>query len=327
MFLGDGTPAGRPCHAAFFLRASSRRPDAAGLGMIAVIVNPISGGSSNAALVEAICARLRAAGERVELLETSRRGDARRFAGELDGDTRIVLAVGGDGTVNEVVDGLLKRPIPLLIVPRGTENLLGRVLGVRADADFVARAVRAGRVLPYDVGVANGRRFLCVSGVGFDGQVIVHLERARRGHIHHASYFWPILRTFLTWRWPPLRVEVDGRVVFEGRGLAFVGNIWRYAIGLRILRDAKPDDGLLDVCCYACASRTRLLVHSARTLLARHVGTPGVTYVRGRQVRITAPDALPIEIDGESHGVTPIDYSILPGAAQLVAPAEVDLTQ
>ncbi|MFO0971967.1 MAG: diacylglycerol kinase family protein [Phycisphaerae bacterium] len=284
-----------------------------------MIVNPISGGRPNEALAETLRARLTAAGERVEVCHTTARGDARQRAATLDGAVSLVIAVGGDGTVNEVCDGLVGRSTPLLIVPRGTENLLARLLGLTDDAPRVVATALAPRVVPFDVGIANRRRFLCVSGVGFDGEVIRRLEARRRGHIGHWTYFRPIWEAFWTWGFPRLRVEVDGQCVFDDRGLAFVGNIRRYALGLRILRDARPDDGLLDVCCYRCASRARLLVHSGLTLLRRHVGRRGVNYFRGRVVRVTAAEPLPVEMDGESFGATPIEYSILPGAVRLVA--------
>jgi len=283
-----------------------------------MIVNPVSGGADNRGLVAALQARLRGLGRESDALFTAARGDARRFAAGVAADTPVVLAIGGDGTVNEVIDGLVGRPVPVLIVPRGTENLLGKYLRIPISLEWLAAAANWPRTIEFDVAVANDRHFLCVSGVGFDAEVIRRLEHRRRGHIGYNDYFWPLWRTFWGWRFPPIRIEADGKAVFDDRGLAFVGNANRYAFNLGILRDARPDDGLLDLCIYRCGWQGRLLVHSANTLLGRHIGRPGVIYLKAQRVRIWSPRVLPVEIDGELYGVTPIDYSVLPQAARLV---------
>jgi len=288
---------------------------------IAIIVNPVSGGADNRGLAAALEQRLRTRGYGARVMFTSGRGDGRRFAGSLAPETPVVLAVGGDGTINEVVDGLAGRPIPVLVVPRGTENLLGKYLKIRVDLDWIAAAADRPRCVDFDVAVANGRSFLCVSGIGIDAEVIQRLEHRRRGHIHHLDYFWPLWRTICGYSFPTIRVEVDGAPIFEDRGIAFVGNANRYAFNLGILREARPDDGLLDVCIYRCASRSRLLVHSLRTLLHRHIGKSGVIYLKARHIRMSAVQPLPVEIDGELFGTTPVEYTVRPKAVRLVVGA------
>jgi len=285
---------------------------------IPIIVNPIAGGSGSGLLLRRLIARFAAFGHRTDVQITRARGDARQFAADLPSETTLVAAMGGDGTVNEVVDGLVGRDIALLIVPCGTENLLAKYVGIRREADWLAAAAHRPRCANIDVAVANGRRFVCVSGVGFDAEVLRWLEARRRGHIEHLDYFWPLWRTFWGWRFPALRVEVDGEEFFRGRGLAFVGNTSRYAIGLRITRDALPDDGLLDVCVYECSTLARLLVHSATTLAARHIGRPGVLYRRARRARISSEANLWAEVDGERLCPAPVEYEIIPRALRLV---------
>src|SRR5262249_22698672 len=129
-------------------------------------------------------------------------------------------------------------------------------------------------------------------------------------------YFWPVCRTLLEWRYPVIRVEIDDREVFNDRGLAFVGNANRYAFGLNILKDALSDDGLLDVCIYKCSRRADLLAHSLATASRRHIGRPGVTYCRAAAIRVTCGFPIPVEIDGELFGTTPVEYSIVPRAAR-----------
>jgi diacylglycerol kinase family enzyme len=169
-----------------------------------------------------------------------------------------------------------------------------------------------------DIGVANSRRFLAVAGVGFDAECVSRMSRERRGHITHLDYFWPIWRTFWSHRFPRLTVEVDDRLIFEGHGFALIGNLRRYAMGLRILADARCDDGLLDVCVFRCATRRALMAHALWVSLGRHVRHRDVEYRRGRHVLITSPDQVQIEIDGDMAGNLPLDCTILPSATSFL---------
>src|SRR5262249_5528580 len=107
---------------------------------ITMIVNPVSGGADNHGLVAALQTRLRVLGRESEALFTTARGDARRFAAGVAADTPAVLAIGGDGTLNEVVDGLVGRPVPVLVVPRGTENLIGKYLRIPISLEWLTAA-------------------------------------------------------------------------------------------------------------------------------------------------------------------------------------------
>lgn len=291
--------------------------DAAALSCVPIILNPFAGGGRSRPLAAALARRLAACGVRAEVLVTRGRGDARRFARGLRADARAVLICGGDGTINEAIDGFPHRDIPIHVVPVGTENLLAKYLRIRAALEVVVDTVlRGGPTVTFDLGVVNGRRFATIVGVGFDGECVRRLELRRRGHIDHAAYFWPIWRTFWESRWPALRVDVDGVTVFEGPGMAFIGNTPRYALGLRVVRDARPDDGLLDVCAFRCASVATLLAHSWRTLFHRHVGRPDVCYARGGTIRASASVPVPVQVDGELAGTTPIEVSVAPAAVR-----------
>ena len=108
----------------------------------------------------------------------------------------------------------------------------------------------------------------------------------RTGHISHLSYFWPLWRTFWEHDFPRMRITVEQEAVFDDFGLAFVGNISRYAVGLRICRDARYDDGLLDLVVFSCREQTALMLHAAWTLLRLHPLRGDVIYRRVRSARI-----------------------------------------
>jgi YegS/Rv2252/BmrU family lipid kinase len=289
-----------------------------------LIVNPVAGACQQAGALGRLVRRLRNRGLQVETHTTCGPGDARRMAVTCAADADAVIAVGGDGTVCEVSNGLFGQQVPLIIWPTGTENLVARSLGFRPDVDLAIACVERGEHRPLDVGVANGHSFLVVVGVGFDAEVVRRVVDCRRGHITHFSYAAPLWRTFWEHRFPPLRVFNDGHLYWEGRGLVFVGNMARYALGLPVVRDARPDDGLLDLCIFSCRDRRQLIAHSVRTLLRRHIEHPDVRYVRVRQVRVESPQRVPVELDGECAGFLPVEIGVRPAAIRVCLPP-VDL--
>lgn len=288
-------------------------------------MNPVSGSCRQLAQVRAALGVLRARGVESVLELTTGPGHARTLAARAaDAPADVVLVVGGDGTVSEAADGLVGRDLPMIIWPAGTENLVARSLGFRADGASILEAVLHGHVHPLDVGMINGRSFLVVVGVGFDAEVVHRLESLRRGHITHLTYAGPLWRTFWEHRFPPVRVTADGAAYWEGRGMVFIGNMARYALGLPVVRDARPDDGLLDLCIMPCRGHADLIGHSIRTLLAQHVEHPSVKYLRVREVRVESARRVPVEIDGDGFGHLPIAVTIRPGALRVKIPPRED---
>jgi diacylglycerol kinase family enzyme len=156
--------------------------------------------------------------------------------------------------------------------------------------------------------------------VGFDGEVVRRLASVRTGHISHLSYFWPIWRTFWEHDFPRMRITADGEEIFDDFGLAFVGNISRYSVGLRICRDALYDDGLLDLVVFHCHEQGSLMLHAAWTLLRMHPLKGSVIYRRLRNVRFETAKPVPTQIDGDVGPNTPIEVSIAPQRIKLLVP-------
>ena len=284
------------------------------------IINPVSGRGARSTIVPRVARALRQEGASLETWITNAAGHGTQLAARVPDDVEAVLVVGGDGTVCEVVNGLFGRKIPIVILGTGTENLLARELRMPTDPAEVARALLHGRSFPFDVGVVTTgsqrreRRFLAMVGVGFDAECVYRLARVRRGHITHFDYFWPIWRTFWSHGFPPVRVEADGACVFEGRGPLLVGVIGQYSGGLRVLANARYDDGLLDLCVLPCSSGWGLLTHAARMYARCHTRRGDAVYLQARHIRVESRLPVPVEVDGDAGGLLPIDISIAPGA-------------
>jgi len=257
--------------------------------------------------------------ETVEYVTRCRR-DATRYARQLSGKASAVIVLGGDGTVNEVTSGLLGTDVPVLPCPTGTENLLAKELRIPRDPRKIVDALLTGQIVAVDVGCVNGRNFLLIIGVGFDGEVVRRLSIVRNGHISHLSYFWPMWRTFWEHDFPRMKITADGEEIFEGFGLAFVGNISRYAVGLRICRDAVFDDGLLDLVIFSCRRQTALMFHAAWTLLRRHPLKGDVIYRRVRRVNIQTDKPAASQVDGDVGPPTPLDICLASSRARIIVP-------
>ncbi len=291
-------------------------------GYIAYIVNPKAGATCSRLMGSQFEQYLVDKGYRLKVSLTTSLADACEVATDaaVDYHCAMVVAVGGDGTIREVAHGLEGSDKPLLIVPCGTENLLANEFGFDEKLKTLIKTFEAGYIRPLDLGNVNGKCFTSIAGFGFDGQVVRRVSEQRQGHIDYFDYFWPIWRTFWEYKFEPMKVKVDGEEIFNGRGLVFVGNISRYAVGLQILHYADFSDGLLDVCVYKCASRLHLVKHSIMTILKKQAGASDVIYRQGKEISVSSNSSIDTEIDGDPGPALPVKIKVIPQAVNCVVP-------
>lgn len=291
-----------------------------------VIINPVSGRSKSRGLLQGLRARARADGVRCDLTPTQGPGDAARLAAEACAKgVDVVIVVGGDGTICEVVGGMTNPEVPILVVPGGTENILAKYFGIVAEPGRLWQLLREGRQVTMDTGLMNGRKFLLIAGIGFDAAVVRLVAMNRKGHLSYQHYFWPIWRSLWSYRQPQLYVEADGTRVFEGRGLVFVGSVPRYGMGLRILDRAVPNDGLLDTCILRCSWQGPLLAHAVRVLLRRHLTNAEVIYRQASKIRVWSDEPVDVQLDGDLAGALPADFEVCPVQSRFIVPASFEM--
>ena len=291
------------------------------LGLVRIIVNPISGRGHDPRFVAELARHATLRGFTVETLTTRGPGHARDLAHETPDDARCVVSIGGDGTHREVLSGLLNRPVPACIVPSGTENVLGRTFRLTGMLRETLGTIQNGQRVGLDVGLANGHPFLMFSGVGFDAAVTEEVHKNRTGPISRSAYFLPIVRLWWKYGFPPMAVTVDGRLLTDDAGVLLVANTPLYGDSLRMAPLAIGDDGLLDVVCYRTRERWQMLRHFIRTRLGRHLGHPLVAFGRGRRIEVACRErTLPVQVDGDAISTTPVTYTVMPKAVQLLLP-------
>jgi len=302
---------------------------------IKVIANPVSGSGKAARLARDVVYRLHQRGCRIDFLETRRGGDARRFAADVRGYS-AVACVGGDGTVNEVLNGLPERDAPpLAFIPGGTANVLSKELGLPWTVDGLADVVVDGLVVRLDAGVnrRDGRKFLLFAGAGFDSFVCEEFHRRRKGPIHMAQYlFWGV-KTIPFFVPPSLTVEVDGTIVDRDAAWVEVCNVAQYGGPLLFSDRAYPDDGLFEIMIQKGRRKRdtgRIFFAALVSYLTRiRYRMRDVVFLKGSRVRVWSSDGrrVPLQIDGDPAGELPAELEVLPRAIRILVPQRSGLAR
>jgi YegS/Rv2252/BmrU family lipid kinase len=291
-----------------------------------VIGNPIAGGGRARSCIGRLVALLDERGHDVEAFLTREAGEAGARAELVDDEIERLVVVGGDGTLNEVVNGLRDPSrVPLVQLPTGTANVLAHDLGLPCTPEGTADLVETGAVFRIDLGLAGRRRFLLMLSAGFDALVTREVRSRRTGRLGYLGYARPILRALRDYAPPRLRVSVDGAEPLPC-GLVIASSTRNYGGLFSISRTAGPDSGHLDVCLLAAKSRRSLLEIGARALAGGIAEQSDVVHRVGRGVSISADEPVPVEIDGDYAGTTPITAQLLPRVVPVLVPRRSDAT-
>lgn len=290
---------------------------------IALIINP-----NNAEAVEALrtgVQRLRDEGHVVHPRVTFEQGDAHRFAwksAEYGAD--LVVACGGDGTINEVVNGLYEwiadreattpdAALPKLgIVPLGTGNDLAGGLGIRGgDPEGALMDAAGGQEYTVDVARVNGRYFLNVSTGGMGAEATDDASTELKRVLGPIAYLVTGVKKFVQLKESNARFEADGAVVYEGGFLIFaVGNGWRTGGGNWVTAAADPSDCLLDVCIVQAMSHLDVVRVAPLVRAGKHVAHDKVTYRKVRSLVVESPEEMTVNADGEPMSGRRFEYAI-----------------
>jgi diacylglycerol kinase (ATP) len=274
-----------------------------------IVANPTAGRGRATKAARELEAGLGALGVAAELHLTRGRGDGRDRVRALTPGTDLVVAVGGDGTLREVFDGLPDPDLPVALLPMGTANVLSIQLKLPRDVDGLLEVVRGRRLQRIDVAEVEGGLSFLVTGVGFDGRVIRELEARRNGAITHLSYLPALLRALRGYRPPELSVEIDGERLPGTYGLVLVSNIIHYG-GLLKLSNAALDDGHFEVFLFRKASIPALALVAVRGILTSIQDGRGCSVRPARHVRVESPEPVPFQVDGDFRGTTPIEVRL-----------------
>lgn len=287
-----------------------------------IIVNPASHNALNDKRREQIGGWLAENGWEVEWRDTAAAGEATAIAAEA---TRrgypLVLASGGDGTLNEVINGLAGTETTLGVIPTGTVNLWARELGIKRKKALIAveQAV-TGERRRIDLGRAGGRYFLSMASYGIDAAVTAGVSHRLKGFVGAAAYAIASFREGLRYRSNEYVLDLDGdrrkmRVV-----MVIASNTREYAGITQITPEAIVNDGFLDVRIFEGLGRRNMAMHALRVLLRMHKRAKKVHFRRVRRLAIIGEPPLPLQLDGDHVPDLAAEVTCVPGALWVTVP-------
>ena len=289
-----------------------------------IVLNPTAGGGRAAKLLPTVVSTLRRLERPRHLHDTTAPAEATIVARQFVADgVSLVVAVGGDGTVNEVANGLLAAAsgAALGVLPAGRGVDFARSVGTPRNADAALERIVRATPRPIDVGRAtfgdgSSRAFVNVAGLGFDAVVA---ERVARSRLPGSTvpYVSGLLGALIRYRNLDVAIEVDGERI-DGRALAVVVANGRYfGGGMKIVPEADLADGLIDLAILGDLSKSDLLRNVPRVYRGTHVSHPKFRHRTAHEVRVTTAEPAPVQLDGEVVGAAPVTFTVEPGALLL----------
>jgi YegS/Rv2252/BmrU family lipid kinase len=318
-------------------------------GKVWIIANPIAGGVGMRRRLDEAIALLQSRLTVSEIRWTQRRGDAEQWAREAVADNiALVIGSGGDGTVNELANGLIGSQVVLGIFPTGTGNVVASELAVPLDPVQAVKCILDGKIERIHAGHAEyqpfadeqsgperssscilhpspfrepaQRHFLFAAGLGFDAHVCHQITPAMKRWGGRATYVFDGLRLFLRYQSPRLHVTLDGGAPVSCSEL-IIANGRFYAGRFTIAPDASPCKPDLDACLFLRSGRWNLVRYAWGIARGRHVTYPDVIYRKAQSIEVTADDPVYLHLDGDTVGTAPVRFAVRRDALSVVVPS------
>lgn len=288
---------------------------------ICFIVNPIAGKGKGKTVAKQIEGYMKEIAVPYEIRFTTRSREAENLAlvASMEGYKKIV-AVGGDGTVYEVVNGIIGRDITLGIVPSGTGNDFARSLGVGKSIETALDTVVYGRERLVDCGKANNRYFVNVAGIGFDTDILKEAEKIKKYFSGPWAYLAGVFKTLIHYKYKKIHMTIDSEQYQKEILLVAFANGNYYGGGMKIAPDADMEDGYFDICVIHKIPKLKVLRLFPTIFAGKHIEVEEVSIYRGKKVELYGDSPMPINLDGDLVGTTPLTIEIVPKSLKLMSP-------
>jgi diacylglycerol kinase (ATP) len=289
---------------------------------IILICNPAAKGMSKGKIEQA-CRLLEQKDYDVELLFTKQRGEAGQLAEDaVKRAPSVIIAAGGDGTFNEVANGIAGSEIPMAILPLGTTNVLAKELGIPDSVEGALavalnnkpKSVSLGRIAIVRDASPVSRYFILMAGVGFDGKTVYGINETFKKISGKGAYLFSGVKTLLRFDPDELAVTVDGKT-YTAYSL-IVGNASKYGGHFRVTPDVRLIDPILHVCLFKRKKRIDTFRYVLGIVTGSHLRFADVEYLKATQIQVKGHAH--IQIDGDYFGMTPAEISVVPNALRLV---------
>jgi diacylglycerol kinase (ATP) len=298
-----------------------------------VIHNPAAGRRRSRRTRDLAEARriLAEAGIAAEIADTERPGDATLLARQaVEQGCGMVIACGGDGTINEIANGLAGSRVPLAVLPAGTANVLGKELGLPWNIPEAAHRIPAGRLarialglaVPNGAASAEGRYFVCIAGAGVDGSMVYRVNSQLKQATGTLAYWLAGLGHFFTYHLVRFSVDASGQSFQAAQ--VIVGRTKHYGGPFRITAGADLFSDKFEVAVFTTTSRFRYPAHMVAVWLSRLRRQGDVHFIHTQRVecRPQPGTRVYVEVDGDPAGKLPVEFRIVPDALTLIVPED-----
>jgi diacylglycerol kinase family enzyme len=284
---------------------------------VGVFANPTAGSGSGKKHVDQLLKALKDHGLKADVTHAPDELPDLVHAYE-SGLLRCIVSAGGDGTLATLLNAA--PGVPLTILPLGNENLVARYCGLSRDGWRLASVVAEGRYRRFDLATAHERRFSLMAGAGFDAEVVRRVHANRRGHVNKLSYVGPVWQAARDYDFPEIEVEIEDTGERLRGANVFVFNLPQYALRLPLGQEARPADGLLDVCVFSKPGLANLVRYAGHVSFGRHGSLADYQHRRVKRVKLASNCQVALQTDGDPAGTLPAVIEAVPMALTLVLP-------
>jgi diacylglycerol kinase (ATP) len=287
-----------------------------------IIYNPRSGNQrAKKAEVANFSSLLNGLGFEVEVRETLEPNHATTLSREaVDRKFDLVVAHGGDGTMNEVLQGMVGSRTPLVVWPGGTANVVALDLNLPRRPSEIVEMIAQDNRKRVTIGKAGLRYFFFTAGIGLDAEVITAVNAQLKKHIGKGAFWIAGFSHLVKWQPTDITFKIDDKV-YEGT-FAVIGNSYGYGGTLSLTPFARMDDEMLDICIFSGKSKIQYINYLVACLNKDQIGRDGVTYLKTRRIEANSIKPLPIQVDGELIGFLPMVFEAVPDALTLIVPPD-----
>lgn len=290
------------------------------------VINPIAGKGKAISFENKIKDLFKNIDEPYEILITKESGEATKKVKDIVSKERCrVYSIGGDGTLNEVLNGLVGSDSSLAIIPAGSGNDFARTLYGNLEVCGILEKLISGEEKPIDVAKVNDRYFLNISSVGFDACVVNNARQYKKYKLITGpmAYGISLIKTLFTFGHMNLEFEIDDKIIKSDMYLIAVANGKCYGGGIKIAPNAIIDDGLLDIYAIKKPRLHRLIRFLPKVVTGKDVtGIEEIIYTRIKKMRVKSKDDIIVNIDGEIVALNDINFEIVNKAINVVIPRE-----
>ncbi len=292
---------------------------------VIIIANPKSGKGAAGRRMPKVKEFLEKNNVRTEVYITKGPGDATRAAKKaaMSGRHRIIAASGGDGTVNEVVNGIMLsgrgKKQDFAILPLGTENVLAQETGIPLKTMNAAKLILSRKPRLIDVGRAGKRYFVLMAGIGFDAHVATKVRPVIKRMLGSAAYPIAAWNEIFRYKHANITTRIDNKTTVRG-SFVVVGNTRLYGGMLKITSEARIDDGLLDICVFKGNDLLSFIRYAIGSITRRHIKFSDIEYHQAKEIFIDSRPKVLCHVDCEVIGKTPVKIKVFPKALRLIVP-------